>query len=82
MTVLAPKQFLVVAKGAGPGQHPFGLSGDGDQVSLLRPDLAIVDQLAYGSGEAATSFCLLPDGPAGTPTAGCAATFGAANTGP
>lgn len=78
-TQLAPQQFLVVTKGMGPGQHPFGLSAGGDQVSLLRPDRLVADQLSYGADEAVVSLCRLPDGPGGTPTAGCTPSFGAPN---
>lgn len=81
-TTIAAKQFLVVAKGVGPGQHPFGLSADGDTVTLLRPDLTVVDQVTYGANQAAVSYCRLPDGPGGAWTAGCQPTFGAANKGP
>lgn len=66
----------------GPGQHPFGLGAGGDRVSLLRPDLLVADQLSYGADEAVVSLCRLPDGPGGTPTAGCTPSFGAPNVGP
>lgn len=82
MTSIGPKQFLIVAKGMGPGQHIFGLGAGGDAVSLLRPDLVVVDVLSYGADEALTSYCRLPDGPGGTPTVGCMPTLGAANKGP
>lgn len=82
MTSLGAKQFLVVAKGVGPGQHPFGLSGGGDTVTLLEPNLAVVDQVVYGINEAAISYCRLPDGPGGAWTTGCMPTFGMANKGP
>jgi len=76
---LAAQEFLVVAKGALPGQHPFGLASEGDTVSLLRPDLTVAAQVQYGDQSAAISFCRLPDGPAGAWTAGCTPTFGATN---
>ena len=82
MTLLGAKQFLVIPKGMGPLEHPFGLGADGDSVTLARPDLDIVDQVAYGVNEAATSYCRLPDGPGGAWTVGCVPTFGAANQGP
>jgi hypothetical protein len=81
-TSLAAQQFLVVPKGADPGQHPFGLGGDGDTVTLLQPNLTVVDQVTYGQGEADVSYCRLPDGPGGDWTSGCAPTFGAANMAP
>jgi hypothetical protein len=81
-TSLAAKQFLVVDKGARPGQHPFGLGADGDTVTLLQPNLTVVDQVSYGQGEAALSYCRLPDGPGGAWTSGCTPTLGAANAGP
>ena len=81
-TTLAAKQFLVVEKGKDPGQHIFGLGADGDTVTLLRPNLAPVDQVSYAVDEAVTSYCRLPDGPGGAWTADCEATLGAANAGP
>ncbi len=79
---LAAKQFLVVAKGMKAGEHPFGLGADGDTVTLLRPNLEVVDQVSYGADEAVLSYCRLPDGPGGAWTVGCTPTFGAANEGP
>jgi hypothetical protein len=81
-TSVAAKQFLVVAKGMGPGQHPFGLSANGDTVTLLEPNLAVVDQVSYGLNEAVVSYCRLPNGPGGVWTTGCMPTFGMANKGP
>lgn len=78
-SMLAPGEYLVIGKGELPGQHPFGLSAEGDTVSLLRPDLTVADQVTYRDGEAEVSFCALPDGPNGTWTAGCKPTFGYAN---
>ncbi|MCB9706828.1 MAG: lamin tail domain-containing protein [Myxococcales bacterium] len=79
LTSLGPKQFRNVMKGMLPGMHPFGLSAGGETVTLLKPDLSVVSVVTYGDGEAATSFCRLPDGPAGTWTIDCTPTFGAAN---
>jgi hypothetical protein len=62
-TELGPGEFLVVPKGMRPGQHPFGLSAGGDAVSLLRPNLALADQVVYGADAAAVSYCRLPAGP-------------------
>lgn len=81
-TSLAGKQYLVVKKGDNAGQHPFGLSAEGDMVTLLRPDLTPVSHVSYGDGQAAASFCRLPDGPTGAPTAACTPTFGLANKAP
>jgi hypothetical protein len=81
-TELGPGEFLVVPKGMRPGQHPFGLSAGGDAVSLLRPNLALADQVVYGADAAAVSYCRLPDGPGGAWTAGCTPTFGAPNEAP
>ena len=81
-TSLAAKQFLVVAKGMDPGQHPFGLGASGDTVTLLKPNLDVVDQVAYAMDEAAVSYCRLPDGPGGAWTIDCTPSFGAANKGP
>jgi len=81
-TTLAAKQFLVVAKGKGVGEHIFGLGAGGDTVTLLMPNLEVVDQVTYAADEAAQSYCRLPDGPGGAWTVGCEPTFGAANAGP
>lgn len=81
-TSLAAKQFLVVAKGMNAGEHPFGLGAGGDTVTLLKPNLDVVDQVAYAKDEATVSYCRLPDGPGGAWTVACMPTFGAANKGP
>lgn len=81
-TSLAAKKFLVIKKGNAANQHIFGLSADGDTVTLLEPNLSVVDQVSYGLNEAMVSYCRLPDGPGGTWTTGCMATLGAANKGP
>lgn len=81
-TMLGPGAYLVVAKGVEPNQHPFGLGAEGDTVSLLQPNLMVVDQVAYGLDQALVSYCRLPDGPGGAWTADCTPTPGAANQGP
>lgn len=81
-TTLAPGQFLVVKKGELPGQHAFGLSSNGDTVTLLKPDLKRVSEVSYAADQAALSFCRVADGPQGSWTAGCTPTFGAANSAP
>jgi hypothetical protein len=81
-TSLAAKQHLIVTKGPNPGQHPFGLSGEGDSVTLMKPDLTPVSHVSYADGEATVSYCRLPDGPTGTWTAGCMPSFGLANKAP
>lgn len=81
-TSLAPGQFMVVKKGEKAGQHPFGLSSSGDTVTLLKPDLTPVSQVAYGAEQAALSFCRIADGPEGSWASGCTPTLGAANSKP
>jgi len=54
----------------------------GDTVTLLMPNLEVVDQVTYAADEAAQSYCRLPDGPGGAWTVGCEPTLGAANAGP
>ncbi|WP_434425916.1 lamin tail domain-containing protein [Nannocystis pusilla] len=81
-TEVAPGGYLVVLKGDLAGQHPFGLSSDGDSVTLMRADLTPVDHVTYGPAQAEISFCSLPDGPGGAWTADCKPTFGAANAAP
>ena len=81
-TTLAAKQFLVIKKGNNPDQHIFGLGATGDTVSLLRPNLALVDQVSYGPDEALESYCRLPDGPGGAWTVDCTPTLGTSNKGP
>ncbi len=78
-TTLAAKQFLIVKKGNNPGEHVFGLGAAGDTVSLLRPNLELVDQVSYGPDEALESYCRLPDGPGGAWTVDCTPTLGATN---
>lgn len=86
-TTLAPGDYLVVVKGTGPGEHPFGLALEGDRVTLLDPTgPTIIDHTNYGNMEAGapapaapTSFCRQPDGPGGVWTPNCDPTMGAAN---
>ncbi|MCX4243895.1 lamin tail domain-containing protein [Paraliomyxa miuraensis] len=78
-TVLAPGERMVVFQGGPPDSHLFGLSTAGDAVTLLDPDLEVVDFVAYGDGEAEVSYCRLPSGPTGTWTAGCTPTLGDPN---
>lgn len=82
VTSLAGKAFMVIAKGDKIGEHAFGLSTQGDVVTLLKPDLTPVSQVSYGDGQAATSYCRMPDGKSGNWSAGCMPTFGAKNIGP
>jgi hypothetical protein len=81
-TTLAAKQFLVIKKGENPGEHIFGLGASGDTVTLMRPNLELVDQVSYGADEALISYCRLPDGPGGAWTVDCTPTFGASNKAP
>lgn len=78
-TVLEPGEYLVVIQGGGADEHPFGLAAAGDALTVMTPGLVVVDFVAYGDGEAADSYCRLPDGPTGEWTAGCTPTFGEAN---
>lgn len=78
-TTLGAKQYLVVKKGMGQNEHPFGLGTTGDTVTLLQPNLQVVDLVAYAMDEATTSYCRLPDGPGGEWTPVCTPTLGAPN---
>ena len=60
-TLLAARGYLVINKGEADGQHPFGLSGDGDTVTLMNPAGAIVQQVTYAAGDAEKSYCRLPE---------------------
>jgi hypothetical protein len=81
-SMLAAGEFLIVAKGEMPGQHPFGISDTGDTITLLLPSADALDQVSFGPGEAAISYCRLPDGPGGDWTPDCLPTFGLANEAP
>lgn len=81
-SILAAGDYLDVAKGDLPGQHPFGLGADGDTVTLLRDDLTLVDQITYGDEQAAVSFCRIPDGPGNPWLPDCIPTLGATNMHP
>ena len=76
---LAAKEFLVVAKGMLAGQHPFGLGAAGDTVTLLDASAALISQVTYGDGQAALSYCRIPDGPGGAWAADCVPTLGLPN---
>ena len=78
-TSIAAKAYLVIQPGMLAGQHPFGLGLNGDTVSLLKPDLTVVDQVTYGPSQAAVSYCRKPNGPGGTWTADCVPTMGSQN---
>ena len=67
----------MISLGNGPLQHPFGISAQGDVVSLLDPDLTLVDQVEFGDGEADPSYCRVPDG--GDWQANCDSSFGVSN---
>ena len=78
-TSIAAKAYLVIQPGMLAGQHPFGLGLNGDTVSLLKPDLTVVDQVTYGPSQAAVSYCRKPNGPGGTWTPDCVPTMGSQN---
>ncbi|HWB82087.1 MAG TPA: lamin tail domain-containing protein [Nannocystaceae bacterium] len=79
-TIIGAGEYLVVPVGMGDNQHPFGLSGNGDQVTLAQVGpVVVIDTVAYGMGEAATSYCRQPNGPGGTWTADCTPSMGGAN---
>ncbi|MBC8071357.1 MAG: lamin tail domain-containing protein, partial [Deltaproteobacteria bacterium] len=77
-TTLGVGEYLVVIKGDAPG-HPFGLSTDGDNVTLLDASAQVIDFVGYGDMEAMASYCRMPDGPTGAWQAGCTPSFGATN---
>lgn len=79
---IAPGEFLVIAKGNTPNEHPFGLAIPGDTITLRDPDLVPVSAAAYGPDQAVLSYCRVPDGPDGAWFPDCAPTFGAANNKP
>ncbi|MEZ4448769.1 MAG: lamin tail domain-containing protein [Nannocystaceae bacterium] len=81
-TTIAAGGFLVIDKGDGIGQHPFGLSASGDSIRLFDGSLQLIDAVTYGGDQAAISYCRLPDGPGGVWTPDCVMTFGAKNVGP
>lgn len=81
-STIAAGEFLTVAKGDLSGQHPFGLSNDGDAVTLRNADLEPQSHVSYGPAQAELSYCRLPDGPDGAWTVDCVPTFGAKNQGP
>jgi hypothetical protein len=75
-TTLAPGARLVLVKDT---DHTFGLGSD-DLLVLRNAQEAVVDQVDWPAGQAAVSYCRIPDG-TGTFRV-CNATFGAANTAP
>lgn len=80
-STIAAKEYLVLAKGDLPGQHPFGLGDVGDAVTLLDATFKPISHVTYGPMQAALSYCRLPDG-TGDWTVDCIPTFGAANQAP
>ncbi|HFE46036.1 MAG TPA: hypothetical protein ENJ18_11190 [Nannocystis exedens] len=79
---IAAGAYMVIEKGDLEGMHVFGLGGKGDTLRFFNAGLELVDSVTYGDGEAAISYCRLPDGPGGAWTVDCMATFGSANQGP
>lgn len=79
-TIIGAGEYLVVPSGMGVNEHPFGLSGNGDQVTIAQVGpVVVIDTVAYGMGQAATSYCRQPNGPGGTWTADCTPTMGGPN---
>lgn len=76
-TVLAPGQYLLLTKGDGEDQHPFGIKSGGETLTLISADGEKMDQVTYQTDQAADSFCRLPDGSDAWQT--CGATFGDSN---
>lgn len=76
-TTLPAGGYLVLKKGEDAGEHPFGVSSDGETLTLIDASGAVVDQVTFQKDQAVTSFCRVPDG--GDAWQRCAATFGAAN---
>lgn len=76
---LPPGAWLVISIGEGPLQHPFGISAQGDVLSLLDADLELVDQVEFDDGEADPSYCRVPDGGDWEPN--CDSSFGVSNGG-
>ncbi|MBC8070352.1 MAG: lamin tail domain-containing protein, partial [Deltaproteobacteria bacterium] len=72
-TTLAAGEYLVVLGGEGADLHLFGLSSGGDYVTLFQPSLEVADLIVYEDGEAAESFCRVPDGGEWMP--GCTPSF-------
>ena len=77
-TVLAPGAYVVISKGSGALEHPFGIAKAGDVVSLLGPNGILIDQVQFGDGDATPSYCRVPDGEADWQK--CEATFSTPNT--
>jgi hypothetical protein len=79
-TTLPSKAFLVVPVGLAAGQHPFGLAGSGDTVTLFSlTGPIIIDSVTYGTDEALVSYCRKPNGPGGDWSPDCPPTMGTAN---
>lgn len=73
-TVLGAGAYLVLTKGV---HHAFGLGGS-DSVRLVDPEGAQQNIATWGSGDADTSYCRIPNGSGAFQTC-TVATFGSAN---
>lgn len=60
-TTIAAGAYLVLTKGV---EHDFGLGSD-DRVDLVDPSGVVVDSADWGPGEAAISWCRVPNGVGG-----------------
>ncbi len=69
--------YVVIPKGAGELLHSFGISKNGEVVSLIAPNGTLVDQAQSTKGVAQPSFCRIPDGHGEWQT--CEETFGSSN---
>lgn len=77
-TVIPAKGYVVIPKGSADLAHLFGISKNGEIISLVAPNGELIDQAQSLRQQAKPSFCRIPDGVGEWET--CEATFGGANT--
>ncbi len=76
-TVIPAEGFLVIPKGSDALSHPFGISSQGDIISLVAPDGTLISQATAPAGAAEPSYCRVPDGRGEWQT--CERTMGSTN---
>ena len=61
-TVIAANGYLAIPKGETGIAHIFGISANGDTISLIASDGSLIDQGQSTDGSTKPSYCRIPDG--------------------
>ncbi len=61
-TIIESEAFLTIPKGEEAGEHLFGISSNGETLSLFDSGLNLMDSVTYEEDDAEISWCRIPDG--------------------